>query len=186
MARRATAQQVVALLRGINLGARNRIGMAELRAMLGELGLEDVRTHLQSGNVLARTRDAPGAVAAAIEAALAERLGLTVPVVSRTGDELARVVASDPFGDEAPDGSRYVVVFLSGAPHAAALEALRTADLGTERAHVSGGEAYVWCPDGVRTSTALRLLTDRRLGVTATARNWNTVTRLAEMVARPA
>src|ERR671937_939311 len=104
---------LVALLRGINLGSRNRIGMADLRALLTDMGYDGVRTHLQSGNVVLVTRQAPERAGRAIEREIRTRLGLEVDVIVRTGAEIAAVVAANPLGDVATNPSRYFVVFLS-------------------------------------------------------------------------
>jgi uncharacterized protein (DUF1697 family) len=177
--------QLVALLRGINLASSRRIAMADLRALLAEKGFEGVRTHLQSGNVVLRSDDPPDAVARAIEEAIQERSGLDVDVIVRTADELAAVVAANPLGDVARDGAKHIVAFLSAEPDAAALRALAEEDFAPEQFEARGREIYAWCPNGLQKSPLMKALTDRgRLGdrsVTATVRNWNTVTRLAAM-----
>jgi uncharacterized protein (DUF1697 family) len=99
-------------------------------------------------------------------------------VVVRTRDELADVVARDPLGEVADDPRRYQVSFLSGMPDAAVIRELEAQDVAPERFVVSGREIYAWYPSGIQRSPLARLLSDDRLGVTATARNWNTVTKL--------
>lgn len=96
----------------------------------------------------------------------------------RTRDELAAVVERDPLGDVADDPKRYQVSFLSARPARAVERELAAADLAPERVVVSGREIYAWHPGGLQRSRLAALLTDRRLGVAATARNWNTVTAL--------
>jgi uncharacterized protein (DUF1697 family) len=172
---------LVALLRGINLGSRNRIGMADLRALLGDLGYDGVRTHLQSGNVVLTTRQGPKRVGPAIERGIRERFGLDVDVIVRTSEEIAEIIGADPLGDMATDGSRYFVVFLSDAPDPAAIRALTGEDFAPERLAVRGRELYAWCPEGVRDSRLFKALGRQRLAPTSTFRNWNTVTKLAEM-----
>ncbi|HWT24863.1 MAG TPA: DUF1697 domain-containing protein [Solirubrobacteraceae bacterium] len=175
--------QLVALLRGINLAKSRRIAMADLRALLEEQGFEAVRTHLQSGNVVLASDDAPDAVAAAIAAAIEERAGMSVDVVVRTADELAAVVAANPLAGVASDGARHVVAFLRNEPDAAALRALAEEDFGPERFEARGREIYAWCPNGLQKSPLLKAI-GARLGKapqTATVRNWNTVTKLAAM-----
>jgi uncharacterized protein (DUF1697 family) len=173
---------VVALLRGINLGSKRRIAMAELRAALEGAGFENVRTLLQSGNVVLDSPDPPDAVARAIEATIAERFGLDVDVIVRTGPELAETVAGSPFANVASDGSRYFVIFLPSAPEAAALRELEAQDFEPDRFSVRGREIYAWCPNGMRDSRLMRALGDPRLAPTGTVRNWNTVTKLLAMV----
>jgi uncharacterized protein (DUF1697 family) len=171
----------IALLRGINLGARNRVSMPELRELLTGLGHEDVRSLLQSGNVVL-TSDKKGAqLERALEEAIAGELGVESRVVVRTAPELAAVVERDPLGDVADDPKRYQVSFLSAKPKAAVVRELEAADVAPERVAVSGREIYAWHANGIQRSPLAKLLTDRKLGVTATARNWSTVTKLLEL-----
>ncbi|MCW3014327.1 MAG: hypothetical protein JWO02_1419 [Solirubrobacterales bacterium] len=177
--------QVVLLLRGINVGRAKRIGMADLRELLTEAGYVDVRTHLQSGNVVLDTRRAPQTVARDVERRLAARYGFDVDVVARTGAELADVVAADPLGEVATDGSKYMVAFLSAEPDAATIADVEAGDYGAERLVARGREIYLWCPAGIIKSAAAKALTARRLGVTVTVRNWNTVTKVLALAAPP-
>jgi uncharacterized protein (DUF1697 family) len=171
----------VVLLRGINVGAHNRVGMGPLRELLARLGHEDVRTLLQSGNVVL-TSDTTGAeLERSLEAAIAGELGVAPRVVVRTVDELAAVVERDPFGDLADQPKLYQVSFLS-EPLAPEIEReLTAADVAPERVAVHGREIYAWHPNGVQRSPLVKRLTDDKLGVAATARNWNTVTKLLEL-----
>jgi uncharacterized protein (DUF1697 family) len=171
----------VALLRGINLGAKRRVPMAELRARLEEAGYEDVRTLLQSGNVVL-TSDVD---AATLERDLRETLraafGFDIAVLARTSDELAEIVAREPFGAVADDPARLQVSFLSAEPDPAGVEELEQANVAPERVAFLGREIYAWHPGGVGRSELAKLITDRRLGVEVTARNWRTVTNLLEL-----
>jgi uncharacterized protein (DUF1697 family) len=186
--RAAKAQQgggefVVLLLRGINVGRAKRIPMAELRELLTELGYEDPRTLLQSGNVVLRTADAPDDVARTVEREIERRFGFDVDVVARSGAELAAVVAANPLGDVVTDGSKGFVVFLAKKPAKAALAAAAEEQAESERLEVVGRELYTWCPDGVRDSRLMAALSrSGAAGGVATARNWNTVAKLAAMV----
>ena len=173
------ARQIV-LLRGINVGGNRRVAMADLRALLTSLGYGEVRTHLQSGNVIVESTDKPQRLKAVIERGLADELGLEIEVFVRTRDELAAVIARDPLGAVADNPSRYIVTFLSGKPDAAAVRDA-AAHAGRERFVAHGRELYAWHPDGVRDSALAKLLSEKRLGVTATARNWNTVRKLLEL-----
>jgi uncharacterized protein (DUF1697 family) len=171
----------IALLRGINLGARNRVSMPELRELLTGLGHEDVRTLLQSGNVVLTSDETGEKLEQALEAAIAAELGVESRVVVRTARELAAVVRRDPLAGVADDPKRYQVSFLSAKPKAAVVRALEAADVAPEQVVVSGREIYAWHPAGIQRSPLAKLLTDRKLGVTATARNWNTVMKLLEL-----
>jgi uncharacterized protein (DUF1697 family) len=168
----------VALLRGVNLGPNRRLAMADLRALLASLGYDHVRTHLQSGNVILTTGKKPATLKRELERQIAAELGLETEVFVRTRDELADVVARNPLGDVADNPSRYLVNFLSGKPTAPVERDLAAVDVAPERVVFSGREAYSWHPNGIHASELAKLLRKERLGVSVTARNWNTVTKL--------
>lgn len=174
--------QLVVLLRGINVGPHKRMKMAELRAVLQDGGYRDVRTHLQSGNVILRSGKAPATVERGISAEIARAFGFDVDVVIRTGEEVVRIVADDPLAGTATDGGRYVVAFLSAEADPAAAEALSARDFGPEELRVRGREIYAWCPEGLRDGPLSKALARQKLAPLATVRNWNTVTRLRDMV----
>lgn len=174
----AAPKRQIALLRGINLGSRRRVAMADLRELVDGLGYEGVRTHLQSGNVVLSARDAPRTVERKLEREIERVLDLDVQVVVRTRDELAQVVERDPLGGVVDDPARYLVSFLSAKPAAKVLRKLGQADVSPEQFVVAGREIYAWHPGGVQRSRLAKLLSEERLGVGATARNWNTVTKL--------
>ena len=171
----------VALLRGVNLGPRNRVPMAELRAALEDLGYEDVRTLLQSGNVGVSSGKSAKAVREELEAAIAERFGVETVVVLRTRKELEALVAAKPLGDVADDPKRLQVWFLTGKPKAAAVKALEAADVAPEAIAVSGKEIHVWHAGGIQRSPASKAIERAELGATGTARNWNTVEKLLDL-----
>lgn len=174
----------IALLRGINLGSRRRVGMAELRELLSHAGYGDVRTHQQSGNVVLTSGEPAERLARQLEQRIRTSFGFDVDVVVRTRDELAGVIERDPFGEAAAaDPKRYQVSFLSAEPAPEVITELLATDVTPERVVVSGREIYAWHPKGMMRSPLAALLTDRRLGVTATARNWNTVTKLHAVAA---
>jgi uncharacterized protein (DUF1697 family) len=173
----------VALLRGINVGSRNRIAMADLRSLLEGLGHTEVRTHLQSGNALfAAAKADPAALGAEISEAIAGHLGLTVPCVVLSDEDLARVVAANPLADVATDPAKFVVTFLSRPP--VTLGDLDPAKYAPEVFAVGEREVYVWCPDGVRNVKLSHAFFEKREkdGMVATARNWNTVTALLDLI----
>jgi len=179
----------VALLRGINVGGKNKVAMADLREVVAKLGHTDVSTYIQSGNVLF-TADAdadPAALASALADAITATLGVRSPVVVLSRDELAGVIEANPFPGEA-DPKRVHAVLLSGpigADAAAKIdEALtRSAAKGARDELATVGRAlYLHTPDGFGNSelsaAVLRILTSPRAGVTGTARNWATITKL--------
>ncbi|HYZ81782.1 MAG TPA: DUF1697 domain-containing protein [Solirubrobacteraceae bacterium] len=175
-------QQVI-MLRGINLGPSRRVPMAELRALFGEAGYTDVRTYVQSGNVVLESDAKPSDLEREAAALISERFGFEVPVVVRTRRELAAVVKLNPLGDVADNPKRYQVSFLTAKPAADVVQTLQAAAVGDERVVAHGREIYAWHPDGVARSKLWNSLAGKGLGpgVTATARNWTTVTALLEM-----
>jgi uncharacterized protein (DUF1697 family) len=169
----------VVLLRGINLGKARQVGMAELRETLTARGHEGVRTHLRSGNVVLDSSLDEAALVRDVEAAVQERFGFLSSTVVRTAAELAAVVDADPLGDVATDPARYLVTFLPRPPAAEEIAALPPADVGEYR--VAGRELYLWLPDGIANTPLAAWDWDTLLGVPGTARNWNTVRKVAAL-----
>jgi uncharacterized protein (DUF1697 family) len=170
----------IALLRAVNLGPRNRVKMAELRKVLEDAGYEDVRTLLQSGNVVLSSSKGPDEVARDMSRLIESSLGVSTEVIVRTRDELAEVIERNPIPEADDEPKRCQVSFLAGEPDPAAVERLEAADLAPERFELRGREAYAWHPDGLQRSKLARALGEG-LGVSATARNWNTVRKLLEL-----
>lgn len=155
--------------------------MPDLRTALSEGGFADVRTYVQSGNVVLASRAAPPKVGARAERLIAERFGFDVEVIVRTADELAEVVARNPLGDVAVDPKRYQVSFLEAEPDPDVLERISATAAGSERLVALGRELYAWHPDGIGRSKLAAKLGGTGLGVRATTRNWTTVTTLLGM-----
>jgi uncharacterized protein (DUF1697 family) len=174
-------ERFVVLLRAINVGRANRVGMGPLRNLLTERGYGRVRTHLQSGNVLLDSDRSAEELTADLEVALAEGFGFPIPVVVRTCDELAAVLARDPLAGHWTDPARYSVTFLTGVPDPDRVAQLPPSPREQELFRVVGQELYMWLPDGVHRSPLGNRRWDRLLGVTGTARNWNTVRALVDL-----
>jgi len=169
----------VALLRGINVGKARQVDMPRLRGGLESRGYGEVRTHLRSGNVLLDSELAEDRLARELAKAIEEDFGFAVPVVLRTAAELADVLARDLLGERATDPARYSVTFFPEAPAKDRVKALPPAE-GGEYA-VDGRELFLWMPDGMSRSPLGTWPWDRLLGVSGTNRNWNTVTKLAQL-----
>src|SRR5258708_2453041 len=171
-----------ALLRGINVGGRNKVPMAELRALLTGLGYADLATHLQSGNAVFKSNTPAAALEREIAAAVAAKFDVSCcTVMVRTGAELAAAVHGNPLGGEPENPSRYFVAFLAAPPEAQVLKALDGVSFEPDALWVRGREAYLWCPAGAAETKLTNAALEKRLGVAATARNWNTVNRIASM-----
>jgi uncharacterized protein (DUF1697 family) len=169
----------IALLRGINLGSRNRVSMPELREALGEAGYEDVQTLVQSGNIVFSSSKKPATLEREIEKVVAG-LGVECAVVVRTRDELAGAIERNPIPEGVAAPKLFQVTFFSGEPPAGAVEKLLSQDFGDERVEVIGREAYAWHPNGIQKSKLAREV-GKKLRDEGTARNWNTVTKLLEL-----
>jgi uncharacterized protein (DUF1697 family) len=170
----------VALLRGINVGKARQIGMPRLAELLTDRGHANVRTHLRSGNVVLDSSLGEAELVADLETAIEKEFGWAVPVVVRTGAELAAVIAGDPFATLATDPARYLVTFLPEPPARELVDALPPVEGGGEYL-VRGRELYLWLPDGISRTPLGAWKWDTLLGVAGTGRNWNTVTRLGEL-----
>jgi uncharacterized protein (DUF1697 family) len=179
----------IALLRGINVGGNRKIAMADLRAVVSGLGHADVSTYIQSGNVLftGAADDDAAALAQAMAAEIAAKLGVSAPVVVITRDELAGIIDGNPFPVE-PE-PRYVhAVVLSEPPGRDLLDKLDTAVAASaakgarDSVHVTGRTLYLHTPDGFGRSelaeTVIKIVNSPKAGVTGTARNWATVNKL--------
>ena len=176
----------VALLRGINVGKAKRIAMADLRALVADLGYGDVSTLLNSGNVVFTAPGAdPDDAARRIEDAIRERTGVSSRVVVLTADEIGQAVAGNPWRDEVLDPSRLLVTVLYDPADARKLQPLMDQDWGSDRLALAGRVAYVWCPDGILQSK-LPEATGKVLRDAATSRNWATLLKLHALVHHPA
>jgi uncharacterized protein (DUF1697 family) len=171
------AQHIV-LLRGINLAGRNRVAMPALRDVLTGAGFGDVRTYLQSGNVVLSSSAKAGDVADEIRRLIAKEFGLELAVVVRTRSQLAKVVESNPLKKVAMNPKRYQVSFLAEKPPRAVIRRVEEAATPPEQVVAIGREIYAWHPETIARSRLWTLLAGQRLGITATARNWTTVTKL--------
>jgi uncharacterized protein (DUF1697 family) len=168
----------IVLLRGVNVGGRNKLPMPALREALEQAGMNDVATYVQSGNVVLDTPAKPDALARTCEALIAERFDLQVGVVVRTRAELAKVIARDPLGELADQEKLYQVTFCAQKPPKAALAKIAERAVEGERLIAHGREIYAWFPHGVGRSKLAARLAGQDLGVLATARNWTTVKKL--------
>ena len=175
----------VALLRAVNLGAVNKVSMPALREALAAAGFADVRTYLQSGNVVVgSTLSSAEAVGTAVREVVAERFGVDTPVVVRTGRQLAGILAWNPFPDAAESRPHLVsVLHLVAVPPAAKVRELLAADVSPDQLAARGGEVVVAYARSSQRSPAERPL--KRLGMEGTARNWRTLTALVDLTARP-
>jgi uncharacterized protein (DUF1697 family) len=174
---------LVALLRGVNVGGNCMLAMADLAALCRQLGFADVRTYIQSGNVVFA---ATAAVAARLPEQIAdlieERSGIRSPVIVRTAKELADVVANNPFLKAGAPEKELHVMFLADTPSASRIETLDPARSPGDEFAVHGREVYLRLPNGAARSKLTNAYVDAKLGTVSTVRNWRTVTTLLGMM----
>ncbi|MFC3459563.1 MULTISPECIES: DUF1697 domain-containing protein [Massilia] len=181
-----TNKRYIALLRGVNVGRAKRVAMADLRKLVEELGYADVRSVLNSGNIVFSADEVdPAAAAAAIEEGLVLKLGVAARVMVIAGDDLAAVLAENSLLPLATDHARLLVFLLPDAAARDALAPLCERDWGEGALALGQRAAYVWCPDGVLDSAAAAAL-GKQLGDATTSRNWNTLCKLYALCTEPA
>jgi uncharacterized protein (DUF1697 family) len=179
----------VILLRAVNVGSTGKLPMADFRKVLAASSCTNIETYIQSGNAVVEAKCSAASLTKKVAVELEKHMGSPIPVIVRTHDELGRVTAANPFATEAAaDGARVHAVFLSGVPaagKAAGLEQIVAKyPSRRDRYHLAGDTLYLHLPDGAADSKFTAQTVDRVLGVTATARNWNTVVKLHAMSAR--
>jgi uncharacterized protein (DUF1697 family) len=177
-------ESYVALLRAINVGGNNKVGMADLREMLGDMGFENAKTLLQSGNAVFQcAKRSETALEAELESATKDRFVVDIDYVVRSSRDVDQVIAKNPFPDAAKtDPSHLVVMFFKSAPSRETLEGVRGAIKGREEIELIGREAFITYPDSIGTSKFTGNVIEKKFGVRGTARNWNTVLKLRDLV----
>jgi uncharacterized protein (DUF1697 family) len=179
-AKRGTRRQKwVALLRGVNVGAHNKVSMPGLRELFSELGHEDVETYLQSGNVLFRSATPRRELTQAIENGIRDRFGLDISVVLRTRSELRATVEANRFAEQQPDPRKLLVTFLATAARRERVAALEEKRFEPDEFRVTRHAVYLHCPQGYGRSKLSNAFFEQQLGVVGTTRNWRTATALA-------
>lgn len=171
-----------AFLRGINVGGNRKVPMAELAALFGELGVESVRTYIQSGNVVFRGPVAEARrIEAAFPAAAEARFGFPVPITLRSAGDLRELLANNPFLAEGADEKRLHVAFLAEEPAATAVTALDPQRSPPDAFALRGRDVYLDLPTGVGRTRLTNAYLDATLGTRCTLRNWRTVRAMAEL-----
>jgi len=173
----------VSMLRGINVGGNKQVKMDKLRSSLEALGLEQVKTYIQSGNVVFRCpKTSPPALSRKLEERILKDFGFSVSVISRTADEIENASANNPFLKQPGiDSEKLHVAFLSDPPATEALKRLAEFTLAPDQSCCRGKELYLYFPNGVSGSSLWKHPLDRVLSVEATMRNWKTVNTLHHM-----
>jgi uncharacterized protein (DUF1697 family) len=174
---------VISMLRGINVGAHNRIKMDALRAVYESLGLRDVQTYVQSGNVIFSTKEkARTKLRTRIETAIHKKFGFRPDVILRSVSEMRDAIARNPFaGRRDIEPSKLLVTFLAEKPDGRAQQMIREIKAHPEELHLDGRELYVYFPNGMARPTLSWATLGKSLNTTGTGRNWNSVVKLLEM-----
>ena len=171
----------IAIIRGINVSGKHKVPMAELRSLCENLGWRNVRTYIQSGNVVFEA-ESPTGLAAMLASGIAETFGFQVPVLVRSAAEMAEVVERNPFGeieDFAPE--KLHVTFMAEEPQPDKLEAIKAFTFEPEKYTILGKEIYVYCQNGYGNTKLENLFFEKKLKVTCTTRNWRTVNELVKI-----
>lgn len=172
----------IALLRGINVGGKNRLPMKELANMFVDAGCDDVRTYIQSGNVLYRKNPTGNEdIPSLISASILGRFGYRIPIISRTAGEFREAVSANPFVKTDTEADKLHVVFLQEVPEATLVESLDPSRSPGDQFASLGREIYLYCPNGFAQTKLTNSYFDSRLSTTTTTRNWRTVLKLLEM-----
>jgi uncharacterized protein (DUF1697 family) len=172
------------LLRGVNVGTKNSLPMAELRAMLDKIGCTDVQTYVQSGNAVFGTKLGAAEFTKAIEAAIERYMGRPVATTLRTHAQMQAIVDGNPFAKVATNPAYLCVTFLSNAPTKAEIAPLHAQDFEPELFRATGKEIYTWHPNGQGRSPLAAILGKLKLRGAVTTRNWNTALKLLDMLGK--
>ena len=171
-------RRLVALIRGINVGRAKRIPMADLRELVRDIGYTEVRTLLNSGNVVfTDPSSGPASAGRRIEDEIDSRLGISARVTMLTASELDEVVAGNPLLDEARNPSRLLVAVLASSADRTRLDPLMDKDWSPEELAVGARAAYLWCPNGVLASSLHKEI-ERIVGDSVTTRTWATTMKI--------
>lgn len=173
----------VALLRGINIGPNKRIKMDDLRKSCESLGFTQVKTYIQSGNVVFKAgKSSPVVLSKKLEARIVKDFGFSASVIVRTGDELGETIAANPFlKQRGIDPEKLHVTFLSEPPAAPAIKKLAEYTIAPDKSGCVGSTIYLYLPNGFSASSLFRVPWEKALSVVTTTRNWRTVNALYQM-----
>ena len=172
----------VALLRGINVGGKNKVSMTALAEVFAQAGCTDVRTYIQSGNVVfLAARASAKRLSRLVPQQIRERFGFGVPIVIRTAEELGYVAANNPFLRPGSDTGSLYIAFLADAPNSCRVASLDPNRSWGDAFQVVGREVYLHLPNGAARTKLTNNYFDATLATVSTFRNWRTVSKLVEM-----
>ncbi len=175
----------ISILRGINVGGNRKIRMADLKVMFESLGFSNVRTYIQSGNVIFESDQMLSTtdLEKNIQQSISESFGFDVPVIVRTEEEMAKSIANNPFWKEKDaDIDRLHLTFLKDLPVSEKLEKISSLAFPPDKFEIIGRDVFIFCSAGYSDSKLTNQFFESKLGVQATTRNWKTVMKLHELV----
>lgn len=174
----------VSLFRGINVGGHQIVRMDALKKLHMSLDLHDVQSYIQSGNVVFSSNKANVTqIQKEIEDGFAQTFGFPVKVMVRTESELNAIIENNPFQNQPMRESKWIIaMFLASDPSSTALEDIQKAYTGPEEIHIIGQEVFIYYPEGMGRSKLTNTLLEKKLKTVSTARNWNTVLKLQQMM----
>ena len=171
----------IAILRGINVGGKRKILMADLKSMLNKIGIQDAVTYIQSGNVIFKSGKDNQELSQQIESAILEKFGFEVPVIVRTAKELEKSIKSNPFLNSDSDISKLVLTFLNEKPIKTDVETLKDFDSKEDKFVIKDKDVFIYCEGKYHQSKLTNNFFEKKLKVIATTRNWKTVLKLMEL-----
>jgi uncharacterized protein (DUF1697 family) len=172
----------IAFLRGVNVTGHNKMAMADLKRLCGDLGHTEIVTYVQSGNAIFTSRtQKPATIAANMERQIKEDLGLDVRVLIRTPAEVEKVIARNPFATPRTDPKSLYITFLAEPPTKERVRAVSDFEAPPDKFHVDGREVFLCCPNGYGRSKLNNTFWERKLAIDATTRNWKSVQACLEL-----
>jgi uncharacterized protein (DUF1697 family) len=173
----------LALLRGVNVGGRNKMPMERLVSFFTDAGCKDVQTFIQSGNVLfSAESELADRISSTISESILEEFGYTIPIVTRTADELVSIVRDNPFLPDEQNIKILHVIYLADRPGVSLVAALDPDRSSPDEFHVNNREIYLRCPNGMARTKLTNAYFDSKLSTTSTTRNWRTTLKLLELI----
>ncbi|RTE55442.1 DUF1697 domain-containing protein [Arenibacter aquaticus] len=171
----------IAILRGINVGGKRKILMADLKSLCGKLGLENVKTYIQSGNLIFNSDRKNAELENDLEKAITEIFGFDVPIIVRTGKELETTISNSPFLDKDVDINHLHLTFLKEKPNKENIERTLAYDYGPDKFKIDNKDVFIFCAGKYHQSKLTNNFFEKHLKVGATTRNWKTVLKLSEL-----
>jgi uncharacterized protein (DUF1697 family) len=171
----------ISFLRGVNMTGHNSVKMAELLSLYNDMGFNDCETYIQSGNVIFKGADIVTAdeTAAMIEKAILKRFSYTIPVMIRTVEEVRNIMSVNPFlNRENFEPSQMAVILLYERATELQIQKVAAIDYTPDKFEISGREIFIYCPNGFGRTKLYTNFFEKKMGVTGTARNWNTITTI--------